>query len=310
MSDLLMASLHTAPPGAQPEPPMEGDWDRSVLLMVVDKRVNVSITAVNGTIPNTTRSVSLTLSPLVDMVAAVGAVNAGAPLEVQNVSGKLTVTLQLVAGDAAMLLLTSAEPPPKMAASNPLVTLARSQLPWSFPKSQANLAPIDVGMGAASCCTPVVGCLDVLKTPAEAALVAAVHPNVVLAAWSAANDSDFVSTMAASGARVLAVVPGVDQSSTPRVVPDPAEIATAAGRYWCKVSAGAAVALNVAASLSDEGKRHLGVLAVVRCFSRFAHISSRFPHVLIAFCSGIEARAPARDQRRLSVDRRRCQNPR
>lgn len=149
-----------------------------------------------------------------------------------------------------------------MAASNSLVTLARSQLPWSFGKTQANLAPIDCGIGAASCCTPVVGCLDVLKTPAEAALVARVHPTVALAAWSAANDSEFVSTMAASGARVLAVVPGVDQSVTPRVVPDPAEVSTAAGRYWCKASAGAAVALNVDASLSDESKRHLGVLAV------------------------------------------------
>ena len=110
MSDLLMASLHTAPPRAKPVAPMEGDWDRSVLLMIVDKRVNVSITVVNGTVPNTTRSVSLILSPLVDTVAAVGAVNF--PLEVKNVSGKLKVTLQLVAGDAAMLLLSSTDPPP------------------------------------------------------------------------------------------------------------------------------------------------------------------------------------------------------
>eukprot|EP01052_Picozoa_sp_SAG31_P026896 SAG31_NODE_2472_length_5645_cov_4.747025_2_plen_1243_part_00 len=259
MSDLLMASLHTAQPDAKSEPPMkDGDWDRSVLLMVVDKRVNLSITAVNGTVPNTTRVVSLTLSPLVSSVAAVGAINA--PVVVSADGGRLRVNLQLSAGDAAMLLLSNTDPPP--APSNPLVNLARRQLKWSFEKTQANLAPIEVAMGAASCCAAISGVLDVVHNRQELTIARRTGTGVMHVAWSPQNDTIFAELI--SGGHALAVVPGVDRSMAgggPIPITDPRDIVIASSRYWCKPSLGAAVALNLNAPLSATERNHLTVLA-------------------------------------------------
>lgn len=253
MSDLLMASVHTADPHVQSTAPVaDVDWDTSVLLMVVDKRVNV-------TIPNSTRSVEVTLTPLATSAAQIGAVNTPLNVRIDAATGALTVTMELLAGDAAMLLLNSAAAPTTTAASNPLVHLARQQLKWSFDKTQANLAPIDVGIGAASCCKPVTGVLDVVHDAEELALARQTTTTIMHAAWSPQNDSRFIELM--SGGQVLAVVPGVDRSVTPPTVTDPLDIGTASSRYWCKPSVGAAVALGLTVPLSDAARTHLSVLA-------------------------------------------------
>lgn len=252
MSDLLMASVHTADPHTQSTAPLaDVDWDKSVLLMVVDKRVNISCA-------NSTRSVNVTLTSLATSAVQVGAANA--PLQVHKGldSGSMTVTIELLAGDAAMLLLTSTNRVWSISAGDPLVHLARSQLPWSFDKTQANLAPIDVGIGAASCCKPVTGVLDVIHDAKELSLVRQTTAVIVHAAWSPQNDSDFVGLM--SGGQVLAVVPGVDRSATPRTVTDPLDVGTASSRYWCKPSVGAAVALGLTVPLSDTARQHLSII--------------------------------------------------
>ena len=130
-----------------------------------------------------------------------------------------------------MLLLVSADP--LAGASNPLVHLARRQLPWSFDVSQANLAPIECGIGACECCTVVSGVLDVLSGVDDLILAAKLGPKLVHVALSPANDSQFSSLMETAGThgqRVLAVVPGVDQREQ-RSVANPEDIATAAGLY-------------------------------------------------------------------------------
>lgn len=253
MDGLLMASVHTADPHTPSTPPVEDvDWDRSVLVMVVDKRVNISCA-------NSSRLVNVTLSPLVSSVVQVGAIN-DAELQVHKHldTGTTTVTLELLAGDAAMLLLTSAANQ-SMAGADPLVHLAREQLQWSFDKTQANLAPIDVGIGAASCCRAVTGVLDVVHDAAELSLARQTGAGILHAAWSPQNDSTFAELI--SGGQVLAVVPGVDRSATPRVVTNPLDVGTASSRYWCKSSVGAAVALGLQVPLSDTEKTHLSVLA-------------------------------------------------